>query len=344
MNKIMKKYFIASITFIMIIISSIYVSACTGFTASNGNTVLVGNNEDYSLDCESKINIYPPTDSTYGRIVFSNKPYPYQNMPYYEFGGMNDQGLFFDSFAHPYRSLTNPESKPVYNGWYIPNCLKNCATVEEVIDDFTQWHHPALENNQILIVDRTGDSAIIEGDTIIYKSGDFQVCTNFLHSNPEHGWYPCWRYETTVNMLENMFDLSTDYFRDICDATHSEGMYSYTIYSNVYDLINGVVYLYYMHDFSKVKVFNLSIEMENDVQEYLMSDLFDDENIKPETPNTITGPSEGKIDEEQIFITSTTDIDKDNIFYYFDWSDNTNSGWLGPYLSGEEIEAAHICL
>ena len=333
---------------ILLIIGFLFISGfnsialgCTGFTASDGDIVLVGNNEDYTLDCAPKINIYPQTNDEYGRIIFCNKPYPFENMPYFEFGGMNDQGLFFDSFAVPYRHLTNPESKPVYNGWYIPNVLKDCSTVDEALMDFNQWHHPVLENNQIFIADCTGDSAIIEGDIVIRKNGDFQVVTNFLHSNPEHGWYPCWRYNTAVDMLENMNDLSVDYFRDICNATHSDGLDSYTIYSNVYDLVNGVAYLYYMHDFSTVKVFNLSEEMSLGFNSFYMSDLFDDENISPNTPSTPMGPSKGKINEDQTYLTSTIDLDKDKIFYLFDWGDNTVSDWLGPYNSGEECKTSH---
>ena len=318
------------------------VFGCTGFTTSNNDIVLVGNNEDYTLDCAPKLNIYPRTDDEFGRIVFCNKPYPFDNMPYFEFGGMNDQGLFFDSFAVPYKHLANPESKPVYNGWYIPNVLKDCSTVEEALIDFNQWHHPILENNQILIADRMGDSAIIEGDIVIRKNGDFQVVTNFRLSNPEHGWYPCWRYDTAVDMLENMNSLSVDYFMDICNATHSEGLYSYTIYSNVYDLIDGVVYLYYMHDYSKVKVFNLSREMSYGFQSYFMSDLFDNENECPVTPDVPFGPSSGMVDEEYNFVVSTIDIDKDSIFYLFDWDDGSNDGWLGPYDSGNECIASHI--
>ena len=318
------------------------VLGCTGFTASDDELVLVGNNEDYTLDCEPIIKVYPQEDDNYGRIVFCNKPYPFDNMPYFGFGGMNDQGLFFDSFAHPYRKLTNPESKPVYNGWYIPNCLKNCATVDEVIADFSQWHHPMLEGNQILIADRNGDSAIIEGDEIIYKSGDFQVVTNFLQSNPELGWYPCWRYDTAVNMLENMDDFSVDYFKDICNATHSEGTYSYTIYSNVYDLTNGVVYLYYMYDYSTVKIFNLSEEISQGYHTFVMSELFDDENICPIKPSIPSGPVEVKINEEYTYVTSTTDLDKDGILYLFDWGDGSDSGWLGPFGSGAECIGSHI--
>ena len=332
------------ILIILVLVSlftSFSVSACTGFTASNGEIVLVGNNEDYGLECEPMIKIYPPENNNYGRIVFCNKPYPFDNMPYIEFGGMNDQGLFFDSFYHPYLEPVNPESKPVYNGWYIPNCLKSCSTVDEALEEFGQWYHPILDYNQILIVDRTGDSAIIEGDEIIRKEIDLQVCTNFLQSHPELGGHPCWRFDTAVNMLENMNELSTDYFKEICNATHSEGMYSYTIYSNIYDLTNGIVYLYFMHDYSKVKVFDLSEEMSLGTQSYFMSDLFDSENICPSTPDTPTGPSTGKINEEQIFFTKTIDLDSDSVYYLFDWGDNTNSGWIGPYPSGEECSASH---
>jgi len=142
-------------------------------------------------------------------------------------------------------------------------------------------------------------------------------------------------------MLENMNDLSIDYFRDICNATHSDGVYSYTIYSNVYDLVNGIVYLYYLHDYLTVKVFNLSEEMSLGFHSFYLTDLFDDQNISPNTPATPVGPSSGKINEEQTYLTSTIDLDKDIIFYLFDWGDNTVSDWLGPYNSGEECKTSH---
>jgi choloylglycine hydrolase len=329
------------IGFLFIISFNSIVLGCTGFTASNYNSVLVGNNEDYTLDCAPTMKIYPPTDDEYGRIVFCDKPYPFDNIPYYEFGGMNEKGLFFDSFSVPYMHLTNPESKPVYNGWYIPNVLKYCSTVEEALTDFNQWHHPVLENNQIFIADRFGNSATIEGDIIIPKIGNFQVVTNFRLSNPEGGWYPCWRYDTAVDMLENMNELSIDYFMNICNATHSEGAYSYTIYSNVYDLVNGIVYLSYLHDYSTVKVFNLSEEMSLGFNSFYMADLFNDDNICPNKPTTPTGPSTGKINEEQLYSSSTIDPDGDKVSYIFDWGDGNNSGWLGPFDSGEICEISY---
>ena len=50
----------------------------------------------------------------------------------------------------------------------------------------------------------------------------------------------------------------------------------------------------------------------------------------PATP-TLTGPSIGLINQEYSFNTVTSEPDGEDVYYYFDWGDGTNSGWLGPY-------------
>jgi len=64
-------------------------------------------------------------------------------------------------------------------------------------------------------------------------------------------------------------------------------------------------------------------------------------NSQPELPD-ITGPSSSKINVNQTYTTHTTDPDGDNLYYIFDWGDGTNSGWLGPYNSGEKVQVSHI--
>jgi len=65
------------------------------------------------------------------------------------------------------------------------------------------------------------------------------------------------------------------------------------------------------------------------------------ENDRPKTPSRPNGPTSGKINRKHAFVTSTIDPDEDDIYYLFDWGDGYNSGWIGPYLSGENIEAYH---
>jgi len=59
---------------------------------------------------------------------------------------------------------------------------------------------------------------------------------------------------------------------------------------------------------------------------------------RPEKPN---GPTSGNTKTANNFTAVTTDIDGDNIYYIFDWGDESNSGWLGPYSSGEEVTAEY---
>lgn len=61
----------------------------------------------------------------------------------------------------------------------------------------------------------------------------------------------------------------------------------------------------------------------------------------PEKPDIPSGPTSGKTGEEFTYISSTTDPDEDQLFYLFDWGDDTNSGWIGPFASGEDASASH---
>ena len=35
------------------------------------------------------------------------------------------------------------------------------------------------------------------------------------------------------------------------------------------------------------------------------------------------------------------DPNEDNVYYWWDWGDGTNSGWLGSYPSGQQVSASH---
>jgi hypothetical protein len=65
-------------------------------------------------------------------------------------------------------------------------------------------------------------------------------------------------------------------------------------------------------------------------------------NQPPNKPSRPSGPINGGINEEHIFTSSTIDLDNDQMYYWFDWGDDSDSGWLGPYNSGEECSASHI--
>jgi hypothetical protein len=61
----------------------------------------------------------------------------------------------------------------------------------------------------------------------------------------------------------------------------------------------------------------------------------------PPTAPTITGPLKGKVKVEYNFTFQSTDPEVNDVYYYIDWGDQTNTGWIGPYASGEEITQSH---
>jgi len=61
----------------------------------------------------------------------------------------------------------------------------------------------------------------------------------------------------------------------------------------------------------------------------------------PEKPLIPVGPNSGKTGLEYIYSCITEDPDGDDLFYLFDWGDESDSGWIGPFNSGEECSASH---
>jgi len=64
-------------------------------------------------------------------------------------------------------------------------------------------------------------------------------------------------------------------------------------------------------------------------------------NNPPLIPDTPSGITQGEPAVEYDFSASTTDPEGDDIFYLFDWGDGSDSGWLGPYNSGDVCIASH---
>ena len=65
-----------------------------------------------------------------------------------------------------------------------------------------------------------------------------------------------------------------------------------------------------------------------------------EENNPPDKP-TIDGPISGKPGISYNYSFTATDPDGDIIWYYIEWGDETNTGWIGPFNSSETIIRSH---
>ena len=59
------------------------------------------------------------------------------------------------------------------------------------------------------------------------------------------------------------------------------------------------------------------------------------------TPPRVTGPSSGDPGTQYTFAFMSTIVQRADLFYFIDWGDQTNTGWFGPFPSGEEITKFH---
>ena len=262
--------------FILSIFYHLPAFACTAFMMSDDQSVLVGNNEDYNIPY-TRVWFVPAENGQYGRVYFGYDNWSPQ-------GGMNDQGLFFDFFATKPLEVKLSEEKPKFHGPITNTMAAWCATVKDVLDMLDQYNLGFMSKFQMFVVDRSGDAAIIEGDGIIRKSGSYQVVTNFYQSKVKENrrpceWYKpsCTQYKVAETMLKEHSTASVTHFRDILEATHRNTLGARTLYSNIYDLKKGLVYLYYMHNFDKEVIIDLNEELKKGHHYYELPSLFGEE-------------------------------------------------------------------
>lgn len=86
-----------------------------------------------------------------------------------------------------------------------------------------------------------------------------------------------------LNQLNGEDDLSVDYFKSILDSVRVEGLFNTTLYSNIFDLVNGRIYLYHWHQFDEVVALNVDEELAKDHYVIRIKDLFSQETVESAT-------------------------------------------------------------
>jgi outer membrane protein assembly factor BamB len=64
-------------------------------------------------------------------------------------------------------------------------------------------------------------------------------------------------------------------------------------------------------------------------------------NNHPPNKPTINGHAFGKVGQQYEYSIESTDPDGNDLSYYVDWGDGTNTRWIGPYQSGQEQTLNH---
>lgn len=256
---------------------------CSVFTIAKDNQVFFGGNDDY-INQDSYYWVDPGDSTRYG-VIWIGTPDNVQQ-------GVNDAGLAYDANGLP-RYDVNPhnEREPVEGDYaiYPVRMMRECATVDEVINwvNTHQWH--MFMHDQMQFADKTGDAVIIsagkDGEVVFtrkQKGDGFIVSTNFNVANPENGYsYPCQRYDRAMELLDELIKqespLTVDDARDVLDAIHVENVTSWTIETMIADLTNGLVYVYFFWQYDKPLILNVKEELDNPRPSGNLSLLFPEE-------------------------------------------------------------------
>lgn len=252
----MKKIYAALLVMILCLAFTAQTAlACTIFCATDGETVLIGNNEDTD-DKDSYVWFLPSSKGAYGYVCFGSEEAQPQ-------GGMNEAGFFFDLIANSApQHAPNPEGKPDYPQNKGDMLLAQCGSVDDAIALITR-HSPAEYGYiTMMLADKSGVSATVTWD---WASGQMVIEKNT-------GSYSVIGYgKNTVRPMLEEEAVTVDNFRSMLDAAHQG---DYTTYSNIYNPGTGEVYIYNQHNYKEAVHYNLSDELEKGRHIFYIPALF----------------------------------------------------------------------
>ncbi len=263
-------------------------TSCLNFKIRNNYGVYFGNNEDHAIPQISNTVItfipngsewYDGSTITYGAAILG-----YANLSGLSWfqGGMNEKGLAFDSTSVPYTEPNLHDERPQN---LVPEIF-SCETISEVINYKSSHQIYQQEGSvQSMYLDNTGESVVfnigVDGEFDFFRDNTtFQLASNYYFNDTSRGnpsSDAIRRYNAAEQKLEDIDTnnpISIESIADVLDAAHFEGPLINTLYSNIFDIENGIIYLYYFHQFGEVVVLDLEEELAKGWHSYRICDLF----------------------------------------------------------------------
>ncbi|MFW9939127.1 MAG: hypothetical protein ACFFD5_15885, partial [Candidatus Thorarchaeota archaeon] len=263
-------------------------ASCLNFKIRNDYGVYFGNNEDHAIpQISNTVITFVPNGSKWydgSTIMYGAAILGYSNVSGLSWfqGGMNEKGLAFDSTSVPH-TTPNLHSERPQN--LVPE-LFSCETITEVID-YKAAHGVYQQEGSIqsMYLDITGESVVfnigVDGEFDFFRNNNtFQLASNYYFNDTSRGnpsSDAIRRYNAAEQKLKDInasSPLSLEYITNVLDAAHFEGPLVNTLYSNIFDVENGIIYLYYFHQFEEVVILNLEEELAKGWHSYRICDLF----------------------------------------------------------------------
>ncbi len=242
--------------------------SCSMFKITMQGKTMVGNNEDY-WNPNDRIWFEKGVKGEYGAMYvgFDN---------FWPQGGMNQAGLVFDGFAEDYKAISDTSGKKALSTNFLKEIMRSCASVFEVKKYLSRFNLSGLETSMFFFVDKSGKYLIAEGDSLIIGDKESYIVSNFYPSQEKNECdIPLSFYQKGRRYLENSKDTSISFCTSVMDTMHQERVWGAgTMYTTVYDLTEGTIYLYFFRDYTHVIKFNLDKELSKNNHSLTIPELF----------------------------------------------------------------------
>lgn len=231
----------------------------------------MGNNED-AWGKDPWIWFVPGNDSLLGTAYVGHKDMFPQ-------GAMNEAGLAYDAFTVYKRSVADND-KPRVNSTrgFLEYIMRHFSTVDEIHSYALQFDRRMLNGGMFLFVDASGKYLIMEVDTMMLGNEAEYPLVNFCPSQiSDPAEVKMERYHRGLNYMETVdVDSSLAYISGMMETMHEcrSRLGDGTLYTSIYDLQDGLIHLYFYHDFTNPITFNLKDELTRGSHLLYMTDLF----------------------------------------------------------------------
>ncbi|MBI3234481.1 MAG: hypothetical protein HYZ42_10660 [Bacteroidetes bacterium] len=231
-----------------------------------GNKTMVGCNEDaWRLTPHIWFeNAHKP--GQYG-ATFTGSRYDGAN-GYAPQSGMNELGLTFSRLASHTpnnKPITNEVKKNITNPiLFLKDILHSCKTVAEVKAYISQYDHSFFDSDVFIYIDKSGDYLVVEPFVMTLGHEPNYVLSNFCPSvTTDNDARKLDRFRNGVEFLKHKTDTSLSFCTALSDTMHvcREKIGDGTLLTSIWDLNNGIVNLYFYHQYKNVVTFNLSDEL-----------------------------------------------------------------------------------
>jgi hypothetical protein len=255
-------------------------AACSLYKITLEGKTVLGNNED-SWGKDPCIWFEPGNEHRFGVAYLGyarKRPQPD--------GALNDQGLAFDAFTMPHRKETPPKNptKKDFSYSELTSIMEHCSSVEQVYAYLEQRNLYQLNGSilfpgaMLFFTDKSGKYLVVEAHKMTWgNSASFALANFSVADTKDCTALPIERYRKGLSFLSNKA-ASTDL--EFCTAlsdtmsVNRNKIGDGTLYTNIYDLQEGSIHLFFYHDFSKRVDFTLEEELAKGAHTVAFDTLF----------------------------------------------------------------------